>query len=215
MVMNLRLYTYLFLDGINRDISVYKKPTKSRRSTGKVNVISLNLLLLIGKKRMKSVETVEIYDLLFDYLSQFPFPDKVKKRIDFNNLDSSCVNEAKFRYRNLPTIHEKSPSQPSDINETRPKTCIIFSSTFNNSTSAEQKNSLHAEKRTTATCRLQLTKTVTRNGNINLQIAPPNTMVQANGGFSKEKTVTSDKEEVMEEELSWSLDCEVSLTQSN
>ena len=158
---------------------------------------------------MTSIETVDVYDLLFDYVRNFPFKEDIKKRICFDNLDASCVVETKFHYRNLPSKHEDSSSRTTAGLATRPRTCIIFSSTFDNSTSAEQTNSLRAEKRTTATCRLQLTKTVTRNGNINLQIAPPNTMIQANGGFSKEKTVTSEKEQVMEEELCWSLDSQV------
>nr|CDS21304.1 expressed conserved protein [Echinococcus granulosus] len=133
----------------------------------------------------------------------------LKKRIDFDNLDASCVVESKFRIRNLASRHEENTCPPSTGVGGRPRTCIIFSSTFDNSTSSEQTHSLRAEKRTTATCRLQLTKTVTRNGNINVQISPPNTMIQANGGFSKEKTLTTEKEEVMEEELCWSLDTQV------
>ncbi|VDO06326.1 unnamed protein product [Rodentolepis nana] len=152
---------------------------------------------------MLNVETVDVYDLLFDYVRKLAIAEKVRKRIDFDKMNASWVIDKKFKFRNLNSRHETQ----GDMG--RPQNCVIFSSTFINSTSTEQTNSLRTEKRTTATCRLQLTKSVMRNGNISLQISPPNTLIQANGGFSKEKTLTSEKEEVMEEELSWSLDTQV------
>lgn len=159
--------------------------------------------------KMLPLETVDIYDLLFEYIRKLPLAEKVRKRIDFDKLDASCVMEHKLRIRNSACRHEEDSTNSSISG--LPRNCVIFSSTFINSTSTEQTNSLRTEKRTTATCRLQLTKTVTRNRNISLQIAPPNTMIQANGGFSREKTISSEKEEVLEEELCWTLDTQVNL----
>lgn len=152
---------------------------------------------------MLNVETVDIYDLLFEYVRNLPLTENVRKRIDFDKLDASCVIDKKFKISNINLRYEPQ----GDMG--RPQNCVIFSSTFINSTSNEQMNNLRTEKKTTATCRLQLTKSVMRNGSINLQIAPPNTLIQVNGGFSKEKTLTSEKEEVLEEELCWSLDTQV------
>ncbi|KAM3183984.1 hypothetical protein ACTXT7_009265 [Hymenolepis weldensis] len=160
--------------------------------------------MFLFSPKMLNVETVDVYDLLFEYIRKLPLTEKVRKRIDFSKLDASCVIDKKFKFRNLNSRHEPQ----GDMG--RPQNCVIFSSTFVNSTSTEQMNSLRTEKRTTATCRLQLTKSVMRNGSINLQIAPPNTIIQANGGFSRERTITSEKEEVLEEELCWSLDTQIS-----
>lgn len=153
--------------------------------------------------KMLNVKTVDVYDLLIEHIKNMNFSEKIKKRIDFDKLDASCIIDKKFKMRNLGTHHE-----PQAIME-KPQNVVVFSSTFVNSTTTEQTNCLRTERRTVATCRLQLTKSVMRNGNLSLQIAPPNTIIQATGGFSKEKTVTTEKEEVMEEELCWSLDTQV------
>lgn len=159
---------------------------------------------------MPSTETVDIYDLIFERVRNFPHSERIRKKVNFDGLDSSCVEEAKLQIYNRPTTHNITTNQSlaSGVAE-RPKTSIIFSSTFTNSTTMEQTNNMRTEKRTTATCRLQLTKSVTKNGNISIQVTPPNTMIQANGGFSREKTLTTEKEEVLEEELVWSLDSQV------
>ncbi|VDD83746.1 unnamed protein product [Mesocestoides corti] len=160
---------------------------------------------------MPSVETVDIYDILFEYVRSFPFKEDIKKRICFDCLDASCVVDTKLRIYNRPTVYSTNQQggtlcgEPSD----KPKNTVIFSSTFTNSTSAEQTNNMRTEKRTTATCRIQLTKSVAKGGSISVQVSPPNTMIQVNGGFNKEKTITTEKEEVMEEELCWSLDSQV------
>uniref|UniRef100_A0A095A317 Uncharacterized protein n=1 Tax=Schistosoma haematobium TaxID=6185 RepID=A0A095A317_SCHHA len=170
-------------------------------------------------------KTVDICDLVLDYVTQFPFAKDVKSRINLDDIHSSdidftrlFVTHKKTEYL-LPNIVNGDTKQSIAVPpKTLPPTLkrdlkshVLFSSIFTNKTSETQTNHLRTERRTSSSCRLSLQKVVTKGGSINLQIGPPSMSVQANGGFRREITMSKDIEEVFEEELTWTLDTEVSI----
>ncbi|VDP60950.1 unnamed protein product [Schistosoma mattheei] len=167
---------------------------------------------------------VDICDLLHDYITQFPFAKDIKPRINLDDIHLSdidftrlFVTHKKTEYLLPNIVNDDTKQSIAMLSKTLPSTLkrdlkshVLFSSIFTNKTSETQTNHLKTERRTSSSCRLSLQKVVTKGGCINLQIGPPSMSVQANGGFRREITMSKDMEEVFEEELTWTLDTEVS-----
>ncbi|VDN09330.1 unnamed protein product [Dibothriocephalus latus] len=151
-------------------------------------------------------ESVDINELILDYVKVNGVPRDLRNRVNFDSPKWAEIVDAKLRVHQKPAEHTM-VQQKSACGKA--KSSVIFSSVFTNSTSETQTNNMRSERRTTSTCRMSLTKCVTRGGNLSLQISPPNTCVQVNGGFSKECSITKEGEKVIEEELTWSLDSQV------
>ncbi|CAH8640362.1 unnamed protein product [Schistosoma rodhaini] len=168
-------------------------------------------------------KTVDICDLVLDYVTQFPFAKDVKSRINLDDIHSSDIDFTRLHITHkktkylLPNIVNSDAKQsiaapPTPLSPTLKKNLkshVLFSSIFTNKTSETQTNHLRTERRTSSSCRLSLQKVVTKGGSINLQIGPPSMSVQANGGFRRELTMSKNMEEVFEEELIWTLDTEI------
>ncbi|CAI2732090.1 unnamed protein product [Schistosoma spindalis] len=168
-------------------------------------------------------KTIDICDLVLDYVTQFPFAKDVKSRINLDDIHSSDIDFTRLHVTHkkteylLPNIVNDDTKQSIAVSpKTLPPTLkkdlkshVLFSSIFTNKTSETQTNHLRTERRTSSSCRLSLQKVVTKGGSINLQIGPPSMSVQANGGFRREITMSKDMEEVFEEELTWTLDTEI------
>ncbi|KAL7056528.1 hypothetical protein AAHC03_021070 [Spirometra sp. Aus1] len=153
-----------------------------------------------------TTESVDINDLILDYVKTSGMPRDLRNRVNFDSPKWAEIVDAKLRVHQKPATHTATEKKACGD---RGKSSIVFSSVFTNSTSESQTNNMRTERRTTSTCRMLLTKCVTRGGNLNLQVGPPNTCIQANGGFSKQCSLTKEGEKVMEEELVWSIDSQV------
>ncbi|CAL8082712.1 unnamed protein product [Calicophoron daubneyi] len=171
---------------------------------------------------------VDISDLLLNYARDFQLPKNISDRINWKDLRASDIDYSRLRITNKPTTHSPlyDPEGRSLMNGSvvdgpllqtkselpgnkKAKSHILFSSVFSNSTSETQTNHLRTERRTSSSCRISVSKAVSREGEFSLQIGPPGTLVQANGGFRHEVQMSRDKERVFEEELVWSLESEV------
>lgn len=171
----------------------------------------------------QSENPVEICTLFLNYVHEFPLPKEVKSRVNLDDLKVSDIDMSRLRITNKPTCHEtdasehKTPLIPNGLPQQPAtntmkkglKSHVIFSSTFVNNTGETQTNHLRTERRTTASCRISVHKSVTKEGNFTLQISPPGSILEANGGFRREIQMGKERERVFEEELVWSLDTEV------
>nr|CAH8863288.1 unnamed protein product [Trichobilharzia regenti] len=179
-------------------------------------------------------KTVDICDLIIDYVTQFPLAKDIKSRINLDDIQLTDIDFTRLQIIHKETEYLTSSNltngdleQNSTVALSQPpltttttvlaptvkknlKSHVLFSSVFTNNTSETQTNHLRTERRTSSSCRLSLQKAVVKGGNINLQIGPPSMSVQANGGFRREVTMSKDIEQVFEEELIWTLDTEVS-----
>ncbi|KAL3313206.1 hypothetical protein Ciccas_008189 [Cichlidogyrus casuarinus] len=164
-------------------------------------------------------ETVEFYDILFDYVKKYNFPSDIRSKIDFNLLTSADVIESKLKVYNLPTVHDPSDdgSHANGYGDSLMKgpakkkvnNSVLFSSVFTNATSETQTHHLSTERRTTSCCRLVIAKTLAREGEICLEVEPPGIGIKANAGFRSGVTLDSEKEKTLEEEITWALNTEV------
>ncbi|KAF5404265.1 hypothetical protein PHET_02193 [Paragonimus heterotremus] len=171
-------------------------------------------------------DPVDICDLIIRYATEFPLPREIKSRVNMDDLKSSDLDMSRLRIVNKPTCHiansEGTTGLPnglpnddagltSSIDKHRKgvKSHILFSSEFTNNTTETQTNHLRTERRTCSSCRISMHKSVTKEGNFTLQISPPGSVIQANGGFRREIHMDKEREKVFEEELVWSLDTEV------
>ncbi|CAH8863465.1 unnamed protein product [Trichobilharzia szidati] len=174
-------------------------------------------------------KTVDICDLIIDYVAQFPLAKDIKSRINLDDIQLTDIDFTRLQiihketeYLTSPNLtngdleqNSTAPAQPPTTTVLAPtvkrnlKSHVLFSSLFTNNTSETQTNHLRTERRTSSSCRLSLQKAVVKGGNINLQIGPPSMSVQANGGFRREVTMSKDIEQVFEEELIWTLDTEI------
>lgn len=171
---------------------------------------------------------VEICDLVFEYVRQFPFAKDVRSRINLEELKPSDIDFTYLRILNKETCHiptnaDKNFQACNGEITVKPemisfnsrcikkslKSHILFSSVFTNNTNEPQTNHLRTERRTNSMCRLSVQKAVTKEGGLSLQIGPPSVTLQATGGFRREVTMSREFERVIEEELVWSLDTEV------
>ncbi|CAH8540226.1 unnamed protein product [Schistosoma turkestanicum] len=166
-------------------------------------------------------KTIDICDLVLDYITQFPFAKDVRSRINLDEIHSSDIDFSRLHITHKQTEYLSSSNMIINgavvqqhtgsvlTMKKNLKSHVLFSSLFTNNTSETQTNHLRTERRTSSSCRISLQKVVTKGGNINLQIGPPSMSVQANGGFRRELTMSKDLEEVFEEELIWTLDTEI------
>ncbi|CAH8580036.1 unnamed protein product [Dicrocoelium dendriticum] len=172
--------------------------------------------------RMEKVENpVDVCDLLLGYVHNFPLPKEVRARVNLDDLKHSDLDTNHLRLVNKPTCYFGDQTSDSTLpngvldvtldqkRKKDVKSNILFSSVFTNNTTEVQTNHLRTERRTASSCRISLTKAVTKEGSFSLQISPPCAMIQANGGFRREVQMAREREKVFEEELVWSLDTEV------
>ncbi len=166
----------------------------------------------MASKSLISSNTVDIYEIIFQHARNFSFRKKIKRRIVFDNLDATCVDESELRiYNRLP---EQTPCAKSDktlASSLGDKPRTIYLSSFTNLTKTEQTHNIQMAERTVATCRLKTTKSVNKCGNISIQLKLPYITIQVNWDFSTKKAPTTEKEDVTEKEQSWSLDSPVSV----
>ncbi|VDP74981.1 unnamed protein product [Echinostoma caproni] len=179
-------------------------------------------------KKGEARSTVDICDLILNYVKEFPIPKEVKTRCNVDSLKSTDMDFSRLQITNKETMHlpvtaneshgvlangisdpGHSPSRPHGIKR-KMNSHVLFSSVFTNQTSETQTNHLRTERRTSATCRISMQKSVCKEGSLSLQIGPPGPVIQANGGFRREVQMSNEQEKVFEEELTWSVDTEVS-----
>ncbi|CAM0512295.1 unnamed protein product [Fasciola hepatica] len=171
--------------------------------------------------------SVDICDLILNYVKDFPIPKEVKSRCNVDNLKSTDMDFSRLQIINKETTHlpstagsaaglanglpesGHSPSRSFGGMKQKMNSHVLFSSVFTNRTSETQTNHLRTERRTSATCRISMQKSVCKEGSLTLQIGPPGPVIQANGGFRREVQMSREHEKVFEEELVWSVDTEV------
>lgn len=150
-----------------------------------------------------SQELLDIEDIVRKWALDFPLDKAQRKEAD--DIHSPDIN-----WQNVRITHGKTEYY-DEIHATKPKSHILFSAYFTNDTDQSQVYTLRTERRTQSTCSLSLEKGYTYGCSVDIKLTPPNPVVEANAGFHGELSLTKGSEETFEEELTWSIDNQISV----
>ena len=126
--------------------------------------------------------------------------DYQKLKLDEVKMD---VNWTRVRFN--PSPPEYSDSSMVD----QPNSKIVFTSTFENNTDAEQEHSFTTERTTACTSTTAISKGYTQGFNLELKIGLPEEVASATAGFGRETTVESTEETTKEQTITWAVDSNI------
>ncbi|CAF0967600.1 unnamed protein product [Rotaria sordida] len=94
-----------------------------------------------------------------------------------------------------------------------PKNHILFRSTFLNDTNREQEYNLKAERRTVSRCAFSIFEgyTTEQCASLELEVPLPKCVLEASTGFRREYTLEQSKDKQIEEELTWSVESNITI----
>ncbi|CAF3825246.1 unnamed protein product [Rotaria sordida] len=95
-----------------------------------------------------------------------------------------------------------------------PKNHILFRSTFLNDTNREQEYNLKAERRTVSRCAFSIFEgyTTEQCASLELEVPLPKCVLEASTGFRREYTLEQSKDKQIEEELTWSVESNITVS---
>ena len=126
------------------------------------------------------------------------------KKLNKKGLVGREVDWKRVRVDELPVKHNL-----SRVTRAKPRTSTLFQTTFTNRTQGRQKYSFSTQRTTRSCCEVALERSVTRGSEFSLGLALPDEIVSANAGFKREETISDSATQVIEHELTWSVDSEV------
>lgn len=153
--------------------------------------------------RIMSQDFVNLEDIIIKWALDFPL-DKSQKK-DADDIQPADINWKHLRVRHGTTEYH------DQTRAATPKSHVLFSAYFSNNTDQTQVYTLKTERRTCSTCALSLDKGYTYGASIDIKLVPPNPVIEANAGFHGELSMNKSTEETFEEELTWSVDNQISV----
>nr|XP_002734768.1 PREDICTED: uncharacterized protein LOC100371059 [Saccoglossus kowalevskii] len=158
---------------------------------------------------MTSDKVTDIEDVVktwtADYVQKFSDKD-VRKLADLDDILSTDINLKRLR-----VVHEKPRYKTEGPCGELPSGYVLFKTSFTNNTEKEQENILKTERRTRSSCSISIEKGFTIGGSIGVNLSPPNPVIQANAGFSRELSLNRMEEHTLEEELVWTVDTKITI----
>ena len=96
----------------------------------------------------------------------------------------------------------------------RPKSQILFRSTFINDTTKEQDYQLNAERKTVSSCSIEIFEGYVTEGSaeLSIEIPLPGCVLEAGAGFKREYTMENTRTKSVEEEMTWSIQSNIKVT---
>ncbi|XP_014663649.1 PREDICTED: uncharacterized protein LOC106806281 isoform X2 [Priapulus caudatus] len=156
-----------------------------------------------------SQEAVDVEQLILDWAWQrvesWPKSEKKLRKLASKHISPTDINWRHFRSSQTTLWHDEQRAPA-------PKSHVLFSAIFTNTTPAggdSQTHNLKTERTTRSSCTVSVTKGMTYGAECSVKLAPPNPIIQANAGFKAEYVMQSSNAETFEEQLTWSVDSEV------
>lgn len=123
----------------------------------------------------------------------------------------SCENLAyAIDWRRISIEHEQPEFSHSD-KLVKPNAVCLFKTYFTNTTDAEQNYSFQTTRTTKKTADIRVSSTFTKGGNASLTFKLPGDILEIGGGFNCELAVTNERGQSFEEEISWSVNSDISV----
>ncbi|KAK6989426.1 Lin-24 (twenty-four) like [Biomphalaria glabrata] len=145
------------------------------------------------------IDLVDLEQIVKEYAEDFLDSDQ-KKHADLANpiicWDRMHVIYGETKY----TLPEVPP---------KPTAHVLFCAKFTNNTPNPQTYTLKTERRTRSTCEISFVKSYTYGVQIQMKLAPPNPIVEANAGFMSEISKQKGYSSTSEQELAWGVDSEI------
>ncbi|CAL1544331.1 unnamed protein product [Lymnaea stagnalis] len=145
------------------------------------------------------IDLIDLEQLVKDYAESFLDGDH-KRHADLKNpiisWDRMYVIYGETKYTK--------PEVPP-----KPTAHVLFSATFTNNTPSPQNHNLRIERSTRSTCEISFVKAFSYGFQIQMKLAPPNPVIEANAGFHSEVTNQKGYSSTTEQELTWGVDSEI------
>ncbi|PAA87492.1 hypothetical protein BOX15_Mlig008670g2, partial [Macrostomum lignano] len=123
----------------------------------------------------------------------------------------SCENLAyAIDWKKVSIDHEQPEFSHSD-KQVRPNAVVLFKTFFTNTTDHQQNYSFQTTRTTKKTADIRVSSTFTKGGNASITLKLPGDILELGGGFNCELAVTNERGQTFEEEISWSVNSEVSV----
>ncbi|XP_064607342.1 uncharacterized protein LOC135471865 [Liolophura sinensis] len=150
-----------------------------------------------------SQEFTNLEEIVRKWAMDFPLDAKVR-----NNADDILSGD--INWNNLRVSHGET-EYFDQIRSTSPKSHVLFTAHFTNSTEKDQVYTLKTERRTRSTCTVAVMKGFTYGYNMDIKLTPPNPVIEANAGFHGEMAIEKTSDNTFEEELVWSVDNQITV----
>lgn len=150
-----------------------------------------------------SQDLVDLDELVIKWADEFPLDKNQRKEAE--KTTPVDINWDHLRVKHGPTEYF------DQIQATKPKTHVLLTAHFTNETDQIQVYTLRTERRTNSVCTLSIEKGYTYGASVDIKLVPPNPIIEANAGFHGEMNMTKGTEETFEEELTWSVDNQISV----
>uniref|UniRef100_A0A0B7A713 Uncharacterized protein n=1 Tax=Arion vulgaris TaxID=1028688 RepID=A0A0B7A713_9EUPU len=148
-----------------------------------------------------SLELLDLEQIVKDYAEDFMGSDQ-KRHAD---LENPVIDWDKMHVLYGETKYTKPEIPPT------PTSHVLFSANFMNNTPKPQTYALRTERRTKSSCSITFTKIFSYGGGIQMKLTPPNPVIEANAGFQANLTKETSITQTFEQELTWSVDNEISV----
>ncbi|XP_078000378.1 uncharacterized protein LOC144452998 [Glandiceps talaboti] len=159
---------------------------------------------------MATDKFTDIDDVIKTWASNYvhKYSDKdVKKLADLDDILTSDINLKRLR-----VVHGKPQYKTQDpLTAEMPGAYVLFKTSFTNNTENDQENLLRTERKTRSSCSIGIEKGYTIGGSVGVTLSPPNPVIQANAGFSRELSLSKMDEQTLEEELTWTVDTKITI----
>ena len=132
--------------------------------------------------------------------------EKDEKKLVSDEILSSDINWSHFN------IEHETPKYDDDRKTGTPHSHVLVTTVFANSTDKDQVYSFKTERKTKSTCMISITRSFRIESHLDVKLTPPNPIIQANAGFKGELSLNKVEGETFEEELTWSVDSQVTVS---
>jgi len=160
------------------------------------------MTIMAGVQERK-IDLKEIIDSYALELFHRKATKKEKKLIEKNYVEVNIDWKRVIMERDAP-VYDPEPKEQGS-----PKVNVLFSTSFANKTENSQRYSFQAHRVTHSSCTVTVEKAVTTGVEMNFKLQTPCQIFEANAGFKREMTFTTNDTETIDEELSWGVDSEV------
>ncbi len=112
------------------------------------------------------------------------------------------IDWSRFQFRHSDQSHTNENVQTGQC-----RSSVLFRSTFVNDTEKEQTYQLQAERKTIASCSIELFEGWVNegNGDVTLKVPLPGCVIEAGAGFKSEYSVENTTTKTVQEEMNWSV----------
>ena len=116
-------------------------------------------------------------------------------------LTTISWNKVRFQHSQAEYVDKWKPPSP--------KAKVLFRTTFCNNTDQEQEYSFKTQRNTRSTCEVVIESGYCMGVSMDVKLATPCEVFEANAGFHRETSLTNINGETIEEELSWGVDSQI------